>query len=88
MATTTFEYELGSLEYFQMNQKIDLAMMDVLWKTQAHIAAKAASSPMRPAGFDEWGYGQITVQLRGSASLYLVRRQAFRNQAAKAKERA
>jgi hypothetical protein len=48
--------------------------MDVLWKTQ------------QISKFDEWGYGQITVQLEGVASFYLEGRQAFRNQAAKAQQ--
>jgi hypothetical protein len=32
--TTPSTHQRGTLEYFEMNQKIDLAMMDVLWKTQ------------------------------------------------------
>jgi hypothetical protein len=75
MAVDTFGYERSTLEYFQMNQKIDLAMMDVLWKTQQ----------ISKLGFDESGYGQITVQLEGLASFYLEGRQLFRNQATKAK---
>jgi hypothetical protein len=74
VAMNTFEYQRGTLEYFEMNQKIDLAMMDVLWKTQQ----------ISKLGFDESGYGQITVQLEGLASSYLEGKQAFRNQAAKA----
>jgi hypothetical protein len=49
-------------------------MMDVLWKTQQ----------ISKLEFDEWGYGQFSVQLKGVASFYLEGRQAFRNQAAKA----
>src|SRR4029077_7770631 len=74
VATNTFEYQRGT--YFEMNQKIDLAMMDVLWKTQQ----------ISKLGFDEWGYGQIAVQLKGSASFYLEGRQIFRNQVAKAQQ--
>jgi hypothetical protein len=74
MAADTFGYQRGTPEYFQTNEEIDLAMMDVLWKTQQ----------ISKLEFDEWGYGQITVQLKGMASFYLEGRQAFRNQAAKA----
>jgi hypothetical protein len=74
MAVETFGYQRGTPEYFQTNEEIDLAMMDVLWKTQQ----------ISKLEFDEWGYGQITVQLKGVASFYLEGRQAFRNQAAKA----
>jgi hypothetical protein len=74
----TFEYERGSLEYFQMYQKIDLAMMDVLWKTQ-EISQFGMD--------DEPSHGQITVQLEGSANSYLEGRRIFRNQAAKAGQR-
>jgi hypothetical protein len=65
------------LEYFEMNHKVDRALMDVLWKTQR----------ISQFGLDESGYGQITVELNGLASSYLEgsrRWQAFRNQAAKA----
>jgi hypothetical protein len=73
VAWNTFEYQGG------MNQKIDLALMDVLWKTQQ----------ISKFGLDESGYGQITVELKGLASSYLEgsrRWQAFRNQAAKAQQ--
>jgi hypothetical protein len=79
VAMNTFEYQRGTLEYSEMNQKIDLALMDVLWKTQR----------ISKFGLDESGYGQITVQLKGLASSYLEgsrRWQAFRNQAAKAQQ--
>jgi len=33
-AETTFEYELGTREHLEMHHKIDLAMMEVLWKSQ------------------------------------------------------
>jgi hypothetical protein len=76
MAGETFGYQRGTPEYFQTNEEIDLAMMDVLWKTQQ--ISKLES--------DEWGYGQITVELKGAASSYLEGRQRFRNQAAKAQQ--
>jgi hypothetical protein len=80
VAMNTFEYQRGTLEYFEMNQKIDLALMDVLWKTQR----------ISNFGLDESGYGQIAVQLKGLANSYLEgsrRWQAFRsNQAAKAQQ--
>ena len=76
VAWNTFEYQGGTPEYFEMNQKIDLAMMDVLWKTQQ----------ISELGFDEWGYGQITVELKGLASSYLEGSKRFRNQAAKAQQ--
>jgi hypothetical protein len=69
VATNTFEYQRGT--YFEMNQKIDLAMMDVLWKTQQ----------ISKLGFDEWGYGQITVELKGLASSYLEGSKRFRAKA-------
>jgi hypothetical protein len=78
VAMNTFEYERGSLEYFQMYQKIDLAMMDVLWKTQ-EISQFGMD--------DEPSHGQITVQLEGSANSYLEGRRIFRNQAVKAGQR-
>ena len=74
MAVETFGYQRGTPEYFQTNEEIDLAMMDVLWKTQQ----------ISKLEFDEWGYGQITVQLKGVASFYLESRQIFRDQAANA----
>jgi hypothetical protein len=77
VATNTFEYQQGTLAYLQMNEEIELAMMDVLWKTQQ----------ISKLGFDEGGYGQITVQLNGLASSYLEGRHAFRNQPAKARPR-
>jgi hypothetical protein len=33
-AINTFEYEEGTLEFLKINHKIDLAMMEVLWKSQ------------------------------------------------------
>jgi hypothetical protein len=77
VAINTFGYEQSTLEYFQMNQKIDLAMMDVLWKTQEISEFGTEDDP---------GYGEIEVALEGLASFYLEGRQAFRNQAAKAQQ--
>lgn len=77
VAINTFGYERDTPEYFQMNQKIDLAMMDVLWKTQEISKFGTEDDP---------GYGIIEVELKGLASFYLEGRQAFRNQAAKAKQ--
>jgi hypothetical protein len=79
VAWNTFEFQRGTLEFFEMNQKIDLALMDVLWKTQR----------ISEFGLDESGYGQITVELKGLASSYLEgsrRWQVFRNQAVKAQQ--
>ena len=52
-------------------------MTSVVWETQE----------ISQYGFEnEPGHGQIEVQLHGLASFYLERRQAFRNQAAKAQQ--
>jgi hypothetical protein len=67
----------GTPEYFQTNEKIDLAMMGVLWKTQEISQFGTEDDP---------GYGKIEVESKGLASSYLKGRQAFRNQAAKAKQ--
>jgi hypothetical protein len=77
VVVNTFGYRRGTPEHFEMTQQIDLGMMDVLWKTQQ----------ISNLGFGEGGYGQITVQLKGSVSFYLEGRQAFLNQAAKAGQR-
>jgi hypothetical protein len=79
VAIHTFGYERGTPEYFQMNQKIDLAMMDVLWETQEISRFGMENEP---------SHGEIEVQLKGLASFYLESRQIFRNQAAKAKQQA
>jgi hypothetical protein len=77
IATHVSEYRPGTLEYVQTNQQIDLAMTSVLWETQE----------VSQYGFEnEPGHGQIEVELSGLASFSLVRRQAFRNQAAKAQQ--
>jgi hypothetical protein len=79
VAMNTFEFQRGTLEFFEMSQKIDLALMDVLWKTQR----------ISEFGLDESGYGQITVELKGLASSYLEgsrRWQALRNQTAKTQQ--
>jgi len=71
------EYRPGTVEYLQTNHEIDLALIGVLWETQE----------ISQYGFEnEPGHGQIEVELSGLASFYLERRQAFRNQAAKAQQ--
>jgi hypothetical protein len=71
------EYRPGTVEYLQTNHEIDLALIGVLWETQE----------VSQYGFEnEPGHGQIEVELSGLASFYLERRQAFRNQAAKAQQ--
>jgi hypothetical protein len=80
VALNTFDYQRGTLEYFEMNQKIDLALIDVLWKTQR----------ISRFGLEESEYGRISVRLKGSASDYLEdsrRWRAFRNQAANTDQR-
>jgi len=52
VAMNTFEYQRSTLEHCEMNQKIDLAIMDVLWKTQQ----------ISKLGFDGSGYGHCTVE--------------------------
>jgi hypothetical protein len=42
-AINTFEYEEGTLEFLKMDHKIDLAMMEVLWKSQKIPLAKEAA---------------------------------------------
>jgi hypothetical protein len=62
-----------------MNHKVDLAMLDVVWKTQQ----------VSRFGIEESGWGQISVQFSGIASFYLEssrRWKAFRDEAAKAKQ--
>jgi hypothetical protein len=63
------------VDYVQANQEIDRAMTSVLWK-----ALKAPQYSFE----DEPSYeAQIEVELTGSASYYLWRRQYLRDQAAK-----
>jgi hypothetical protein len=73
------EYRSGTIEYLQTNQAIDLAMMDVLWKTQ-EISEFGMD--------DEPSHGEIEVELEGLANFYFDRREALRRQAAKAKQQA
>jgi hypothetical protein len=71
------EYRPGTVEYLQTNQEIDLALTGVLWETQE----------ISEFGFEnEPGYGEIEVQFSGLATFYFRRRQALRNQAAKAQQ--
>jgi hypothetical protein len=69
------DYQRGTFEYFKMNQKIDLALIDVLWKTQR----------ISRFGFEESEYGRIGVKLDGLASDYLEGSRLWR--AAKAGQR-
>jgi hypothetical protein len=71
------EYRPGTVEYVQTNQAIDLAMMEVLWRTQ---------EISRFGMDDEPSHGEIAVELEGEASFYLRRREWVRNQAAQAKQ--
>jgi len=56
------EYHPGTLEYLQINQQIDLATIDVLWKTQ-EISQFGMD--------DEPSHGEIEVEFGGLASFYL-----------------
>ena len=76
VAENTFEYQRCTPEYFEMNQKIDLAMMHVLWKRRQ----------ISKFALDESGYGQITVELKGLASSYLEGSRRWRNKAAKTQQ--
>jgi hypothetical protein len=69
------EHRPGTAESIQTNQEIDLALTDVLWEKQ---------EISQFGGENEPGYGRIEVQLEGRATFYVKRRQALRNQAAKA----
>jgi hypothetical protein len=70
IAVNTFGYQRGTPEYFQTNEEIDLAMMDVLWKTQEISRSGMENEP---------SHGELEVQLEGLASFYLESRQALRN---------
>jgi hypothetical protein len=76
IATHVSEYRPGTVDYVQANQEIDRAMTSVLWKT---LKAPQYSFEDEPS-YD----AQIEVELTGSASYYLERRQYVRDQAAKA----
>src|SRR5262245_45213476 len=65
------------LEYLQINQLIDLALLGVLWETQEISEFGMENEP---------GYGEIEVQFSGLARSYIDSRQYLRNQAAKAKQ--
>jgi hypothetical protein len=73
------DYRPGTVEYVQTNQRIDLAMTSVLWKTQ---------EISQFGGDDEPSHGEIEVELEGLASFYLRRREALRRQTAAAAGRA
>jgi hypothetical protein len=75
IATHISEYHPGTVEYLQTNHEIDLALLDVLWQTQE----------ISEFGMDnEPSHGQIAVELTGSASFYLDRKEFLRKRAAKA----
>src|SRR5262245_8467989 len=65
------------LEYLQINQEIDLALLGVLWETQEISEFGMENEP---------GYGEIEVQFSGLARSYIHRRQYLRDEAAKAKQ--
>jgi hypothetical protein len=69
------KYHPGTEEYLQANQEIALALTGVLWGTQEISEFGSENEP---------GHGEIEVELNGLASFYLERRQALRDQAAKA----
>src|SRR5262249_13419649 len=76
VATHVSEYRSGTVDYVQANQEIDRAMISVLWKA---LKAPQYSFENEPS-YD----AEIEVELTGSATFYLDRRQYVRDQAAKA----
>jgi hypothetical protein len=64
--------ERKAKEYWETQQAIDRALTQVLWQTQ-HISE---------FGMDGEEFGDLEVQLNGSASWYLVRREALRKRQA------
>jgi hypothetical protein len=56
------EYHPGTVEYLQINQQIDLAMIGVLWKTQEISQFGMDDDP---------SHGEIEVEFGGLASFYL-----------------
>jgi hypothetical protein len=58
------QYLPGTLEFLQENQKIDLAMLKVLWETQE----------ISDFGMNNPGYEQIQMELKGQPKFYLDRR--------------
>jgi hypothetical protein len=61
-------------EYFQTSQDIDRALTQVLWQTQQ----------ISEFGMDGEDWGELELHLDGSASWYLVRKQALHEQQAAA----
>ena len=62
----------SELEWLQTIQKIDLALIGVLWQTQEISQFKFA--------MDEPSYGEIKVYLDGLGSFYFKRREAWRKE--------
>jgi len=76
VATHVSEYRSGTVDYVQANQEIDRATISVLWKA---LKAPQYSFENEPS-YD----AEIEVELTGSATFYLDRRQYVPDQAAKA----
>jgi hypothetical protein len=70
------EYRSGTVDYVQANEEIDRAMTSVVWNALNTSQYSLENEPSYDA--------LIQVELTGSASFYLDRRQYVRNEAAKA----